>query len=81
MRSAQAIAERCRGCGGPAPTPGYRWRRCCCAEIDPSDRPCAVCTVRGDADKRCPSCVDGRMTILETAAALYAAGGEVPDVQ
>lgn len=26
--------------------PGYDWRPCCCAEIDPADRPCMVCENR-----------------------------------
>lgn len=32
---------------GPAPAPGYRWAPCCCAEIDPSDRPCPSCEAQG----------------------------------
>lgn len=49
--------SRCVACGGPSPHPGQLWQRCCCAEIDPSDRPCLVCTKRGDADKDCKMCV------------------------
>lgn len=27
--------------------PGHRWAECLCSQIDPSDRPCVVCDIRG----------------------------------
>ena len=30
-------------CSYAEPAEGMNWRECCCAEVDPSDRPCVVC--------------------------------------